>query len=203
MILKPKSTALNPRALVYRRFIGLEKSANLQTIYKTNDTTYGDLYWTFDNLTLEFTKLDSLILPSTSKIVNATIATFFQYQAYYFVYGGLGSWKQYSTLPQGFQALSATFNNIGKYQMNRYYYAGTFDFMIKGEIEGTTSQYIKGNIMPLNSFNIKYFNDDIDLKVDDLVVVDKHLYSIENPSAVQKRLPKAFTIHYATLNSIL
>ena len=87
--------------------------------------------------------------------------------------------------------------------MNRYYFSGSFDFMYKGSIEGTTVQYLKGNIIPLTAFNIKYFNDDINLSVDDLVVIDKQLYSVENPETVLKRSPKPFAIHYATLNSIL
>ena len=75
--------------------------------------------------------------------------------------------------------------------------------MIKGSIEGTTTQYLKGNIIPLTSLNIKFFNDDIKLSPDDLVVIGKRLYSVENPETVAKRQPKAFNVHFATLNSIL
>ena len=99
--------------------------------------------------------------------------------------------------------LSATFNNIAKYQTNKYYYVGSFDYMIKGSVGGTTTQYIKGNIIPLTSLNIKYFDDSINLAVDDLVVIDKKLYAVENPEIVKKMQPKAFNIYFATLNSIL
>jgi hypothetical protein len=99
--------------------------------------------------------------------------------------------------------LNATFNNIAKYQTNKYYYVGNFDFTIKGSIEGATARYIKGNIIPLKSLNIKYYEDNIDLSVDDLVVVDGHLYSVENPETSIKQQPKPFKIHFATLNSIL
>lgn len=75
--------------------------------------------------------------------------------------------------------------------------------MIKGSIEGTNAQFIPGNIIPLSSFNIKYFNDDIQLNQDDLVVIDKHLYSVENPETDIKYNPKPYKIHFATLNSIL
>ena len=101
------------------------------------------------------------------------------------------------------QFLSAKFGNIARYQTNKYYFVGSFDYMIRGSIEGTTTQHIKGNIMPLTSLNIKYFNDEIDLDVDDLVVIEDHLFSVENPETVQKRMPKAFKVHFATLNSIL
>ena len=108
-------------------------------------------------------------------------------------------WKPEEEIP----LLSATFNNIGKYQTNTYYYVGSFDYMIKGTISGTTTQFIKGNIIPLTSLNIKYFDDDIDLAPDDLVVIEGHLYSVENPETVLKQLPKPFKVHFATLNSIL
>lgn len=98
--------------------------------------------------------------------------------------------------------LSAKFNNIAKYQTNKYYYVGSFDYMIKGSIEGTTAQYIKGNIIPLKSLNIKY-SDDIELSPDDLVVIENRLYSVENPETVLKQQPKPYKIYFATLNNIL
>lgn len=99
--------------------------------------------------------------------------------------------------------LSAKFSNIGKYQTNKYYFAGSFDYMVKGQIEGSTTQFLKGNITPLTSLNIKHYNDSIELQPDDLVVIGKHLYSVENPETTYKQQPKPYAIHYVTLNSIL
>ena len=101
------------------------------------------------------------------------------------------------------ELLSAKFDNIGKYQTNKYYYYASFDFMIKGSIEGTTAQYIKGNIIPLTALNIKHFDDNINLSPDDLVVIENRLYSVENPETVLKQQPKPFKIYFATLNNIL
>ena len=101
------------------------------------------------------------------------------------------------------QVTDGRFNNMSKYQTNKYYYVGSFDFMIKGSIEGTTTQYIKGNITPLTAMNIKHYNDDIKLSVDDLVVVEGRLYSVENPETVYKQQPKRYNIYFATLNSVL
>ena len=98
--------------------------------------------------------------------------------------------------------MSAKFNNIGKYQTNKYYYVGSFDYMVKGSIEGTTSQYIKGNIIPLTSMNIKHFNDEINLNVDDLVVIGKKLFSVENPETTMKnatKTTKKFTLPHLML----
>jgi hypothetical protein len=201
MKLKPKSTTKNPKALVYKRFIGLEKSINYQSVYATED----GFYWTFDNLTLTFEKTDNSLIPPTSKIISiVSFRTFLQYQNTFFRYNDLKGWEIITDLSgENIVLLNATFNNIAKYQTNKYYYVGNFDFTIKGSIEGATAQYIKGNIIPLKSLNIKYYEDNIDLSVDDLVVVDGHLYSVENPETSIKQQPKPFKIHFATLNSIL
>ena len=201
MRLKPKSTTLNPKALLYKRFIGLEKSINLQTIYNT--VSDGN-FWTFDNLTLTFSQIQSSLIPQTSQIIQIQdFSSVLQYQGTYFRYTGL-AWETIADISSSnITLLSSSFNNIAKYQTNKYYFAGSFDFMQKGGIESTTSQYIKGNIIPLQSLNIKHFNDDIALTTDDLVVINGHLYSVENPETDHKHQPKDYSIYFATLNSIL
>ena len=199
MKMKPRSTVRNPRALLYRRFTRIEQAQNLEYIY---NTTEDNLFWTFNVEDLEFTQINSDLVPASAKITSVSSDTILQYQSHYFKYGN-GEWNMTDTLPNGTELLSATFNNIGKYQTNKYYFVGSFDYMIKGSIEGTTTQYIKGNIIPLTSMNIKYFEDNLKITVDDLVVIDKHLYSVENPETVQKRMPNVFNIYFATLNSIL
>lgn len=193
MKLKPKSTTKNPKALLYKRFIGLEKSFNLSIIYRTIDGKN----WGYDNETLKFFEIENEEIPETSRIVNVETSSRLKYQDKCYRYSGV--WALSNETP----TLNLTFNNIGKYQTNKYYYVGCFDFVIKGSIEGTTTQYIKGNIIPLTSLNIKYYDDDITVTVDDLVVVDGHLYSVENPETSIKQQPKPFKIHFATLNNIL
>lgn len=200
MKMKFKSTTCSPKGLLYKRFIGLEKSINLATVYKT---VTDNLFWTFDNETLTFSLVAQSNIPEVSKIVQIeNEVSILQYQSYYFKYTG-SEWQQIDTLESDITLLSATFNNIARYQTNKYYYYGSFDFMIKGSVEGTNTQYIKGNIMPLTSMNIKHFNDDIQLTQDDLVVVEGRLYSVENPEMDIKHQPKKYCIYFATLNSIL
>lgn len=208
MRLKPKSTTKNPRALLYKRFIGLEKSVNLNIVYNTTD----GLFWTFDNQTLEFTQVESSALGQGTTITrvnqfpesNNIQPTILNYQGTYFRYNiDLGWEKTTNVSDLGLTLLNASFNNVARYQTNKYYFAGSFDFVIKGSIEGTTAQYIKGNIIPLTSLNIKHYEDSIKLYPDDLVVVDGHLYSVENPETVIKQQPKPFKIYFATLNNIL
>lgn len=202
--MKFKSTTLNPKALLYKRFIALEQSFSTNTLYKTTD----NLFWAFNSESLTFLSVDVNLVPTGSNIVLISNTTYLQFKDTYFWYNidatNGNEWKSTTTLENnGITLLSASFNNIAKYQLNKYYYVGSFDYMIKGSIEGTTTQYIKGNIIPLTSLNIKYFNDDLKLNPDDLVVVDKHLFSVENVEDVIKRQPKKFAIHFATLNSIL
>lgn len=200
MRLKPKSTVRNPRALVYRRFTGLEKSINLQVVFLT---LIDNTYWTFDNQTLTFSKIDASLIPQGSQIKRIIeYQTILTYLGKYFRYTGL-QWEEIENVGENVTLLSATFNNIAKYQTNKYYYVGSFDYMIKGSVEGTTSQFIKGNIIPLTSINIKHFDDSINLNVDDLVVIEGKLFSVENPETTRKMQPKAFNIYFATLNSIL
>jgi len=201
MLLKPKSTVGNDMALLYKRFIGLENSNNLRVVYKTHSD---NLYWLINADLQIFNIIDAEnLLPTTIVKTIYDNITILQFQSIYFKYNGSDWVKTTNITGEGITLLSATFNNIAKYQMNKYYFAGSFDYVIKGSIEGTTTQYIKGNIMPLTALNIKHYNDSIKLAEDDLVVIDKHLYSVENPSITQKRLPRAFRIYFATLNSIL
>lgn len=200
MKMKFKSTTLSTRALLYKRFIGMEKSLNLTTIYKTISN---GLFWTFDYETLTFSELKIDNIPTSSKIVQIEdLKSILQYRSTYFRYNGV-EWQTITELGNNITLLSATFNNIARYQTNKYYYCGTFDFMVKGSVEGTNTQYVKGNIIPLTSLNIKHFDDNIQLTQDDLVVANGHLYSVENPETDIKHQPKDYKIYFATLNSLL
>ncbi len=198
MKLKPKSTVHNPLALVFRRFTVINESFTVENIYMT---VADNKYWVFDNQKLSFIEVDNAVISTSTKVTNVFNYNVLQYQKLYFKYNG-ASWESIEDI-SGLTLLSALYNNVGKYQTNKYYFSGSFDYMIKGSIEGTTSQYIKGNILPLTSLNIKYFDDDISLSVDDLVVIDGKLYSVEDPETTIKQQPKPFKIYFATLNSIL
>ena len=100
------------------------------------------------------------------------------------------------------ETLDAKFSDIARYQTNKYYLAGSFDYMIRGSINSTDTQPIKGNIMHLRSFEIKYFDDRINRDHDDLIVIDGHLYGVEDLAYDVKRSPKPYTVYFATLNNI-
>ena len=201
MKLKPKTTTLSPRALVYKRFTNIEKSFNDNVVYLVMS---GSSYWYFDYQALQFIKIESLQLPFKGKVfyIYPDDNPIFNYNGNLFQYNT--EKKQWEQLQSADVAtLDLLYNNIGKYQTNRYYYTGSFTYMMKTDEEGTTVQYVKGNITPLTTFSIKYFNDYINLSQDDLVVIEGRLYSVENPERVHKHMPKGYYVYYATLNSIL
>lgn len=147
-----------------------------------------------------------LTQPKNAKIINVeSHTTFMKYYDNYFKYSDQTGWST-ANGTEGYakySLISLGFSNIGKYQVNNYYFAGSFDWTKNGSESGTTGQYIKGNIMPLKSFNIKYFTDDLEICEDDLIVIEGKLYSVENTEITDIHTPKHFKIYFATLNSIL
>lgn len=216
MRLKPKTTVGKTRALLYKRFIGIEQAFHQldQTIvyyvqYRTDKGGIVTRSWYFDRISQQFIDVPSGVEPDQQ--IRLTVGAVYTSGQYYFVLhsrsvgqGVSYTWERSETLPDTAQTLRGIgFANVGKYQTNKYYFAGSFDFMVKGSMEGTTTQYIKGNITPLTSFNIVHYNDYVQLSPDDLVVIDGHLYSVENPDRTLKHQPKDYFIYHATLNSIL
>lgn len=198
MKLKPRNTVQNPRALLYKRFIGVENSNTVSTVYRTEDGKY----WLFNSENLSFVEVGSdTVVNSTIRSINNE-TSIVQYQGKYFRYIDF-AWEETTPSGSNLTLLSATFNNVAKYQTNKYFYVGSFDYIIKGSTEGSTTQYLKGNITPLNSFSIKHYDDDINLSVDDLVVIEGHLYAVENPETDHKHQPKDYKVHFATLIGIL
>lgn len=227
-MLKPKTSVRNPRALLYKRYTNIETSSTTDIVYRG---WYGD-YWIFDKETNFFVSVDPKALDGTTKFVdiptNGENLKFgniiFSYYDKTFTYKpGLENqdvkaedvWQinDYfydETTGQLLEDLvkSRSFTNlssssIAKYQLNKYIYSGSFDYMVRGDIDEVETQPIKGLITPLTTMQIRYFDDSIKLDHDDFVVIDGVLYAVESVSKTQKRVPKKYNIYYATLNSIL
>ena len=205
-LLKPKKTSFNARALVYRRITRLEKSRQSLIVFKCLMLNSSYTYYNFDNDLQEFVSIDISTLVGDYDLVVVTSSTaIYQSGTNYFYWNtSTEKWVKSTTLPVGYTTLQdAGFSNIGTYQTNAYIYAGAIDYMIKGEVAGTTTQPIKGTILPLQSMNIQYFDDYINIQDKDLVVIDGLLYKVESPDFTIKHFPRPYKIYYATLNSIL
>lgn len=198
MRLKPKNTVKNPLALIYKRFIGIETSNTTSTAYRTEDNKY----WLFNSEELSFIEVDASTVENSAIKQIANETSIVQYQGKYFRYINF-AWEETTPNGSNLMLLSATFNNVAKYQTNKYYFVGSFDYIIKGSVEESTTQYLKGNIAPLRSFNIKHYDDNANLTKDDLVVIEGHLYAVENPETDHKHQPKDYKVHFATLIGIL
>jgi len=196
MYLKPKNNTRQPKALLYRRFISLESSRNLKYLYQTDDSKY----WTFDYDELGFVEFTETVPAGTTvvEIISTTVLTYLDYYMYYTT-----EWVVTESLDTtGYSLLSVAYNNVGKYQTNKYYYMGNFGYMIKGDVVNVIGQRIKGLIVPMENFTIRTFSDSVKIKPDDLVVIGKKLYSIGDIGTSIKK-PANYKIYYATLNSIL
>ena len=211
MFLKPKKTNLNPNALVYRRITHLERSRNTLIVYKCIKNNGEYRYFIFDLVDGGFVEIDLSTLTSAPKemiVVTLTTQIFINGATYWYwnkiLESGEGKWVSTDTKPSTITTLANTgFSNTANYQTNEYIFVGSFSYTIKGEVIGALTQQLKGNIMPLTSLNIQYYNDYIDLRVDDLVVINNQLFSVENPNYDVKHMPKDFKIYSVTLNSVL
>lgn len=192
MFLKPKMTTQNPRALLYRQFIDIVSTMSLKCYYKT----YNGKYWLFDNENISFIEVN---YDNKGEVVKVYTEYVFKYLDKCFSYLPIDGWQEVDLTA----TLSLKFANIGKWQMNKYYYTCSFDYIKKGAIDDTLIQPIKGNMFPLQTVEIQYYNDFVHLKPSDLVVIGKHLFSVESVSIDEKKQPKDFRIYNARLNSIL
>lgn len=205
-ILKPKKTTFNPRALVYRRVTRIEEAHASSLVYSCTKANGTYAYYMFNATTANFDLIDVDTLTFNPSIIsvpdNSIVFTNGTY--YYRWNNSLNTWSRTNTLPSEYSTLlDAGFTNIGKYQMNRYVYVGAIDYIITGEVAGTMTQPIKGQLMHLTSMNIKYYDDFLQLEEEDMVVVDGRLYSVESPDYSIKHSPRPYKIYYATLNSVL
>lgn len=209
MRLKPKSSVKNPRALLYRRYTDIANATTTKAFYKT---TVDNKFWVFN-----ITGFIEVSAETVSSIIDKTIVevysevgnfTQLRYESVLWAYAKVLDTNKHEWVHGGIadnqhQPLSAQFGSIARYQLNKYYYVGSFDYMIRGSVEGSETQPISGLITPLTSFEIKTFDDTLQIDHDDLIVIDGHLYSVEALTAEVKRMPKPFVIHFATLNSVL
>lgn len=209
MILKPKTAIETIRAVVYKRFTDIERTFSTDpskiTLYKGDDNKY----FTFDKESCTF--LEYTETPTTETIVQVHGNGVYYgiiYRGIYFVYmntNGTYSWQIFSqsTIPTLTDTYEGKSNIIAQYGANKYYFAGTFDFMYRGGVESVDSQPLKGAIIDLTSLEIKYYDDNINLDHDDMVVVSGRLFQVESTSFAKKYAPKPIIVaRFVTLTSI-
>lgn len=201
MFTKPKSTTKLPLAMLYKRYVAIESAFGKNFVYYVVDNLKRK-YFIFDSVNEDFIEIRE-DEKGTAQEVQILHNRAFSYNDKYYKYNvATKKIEKIDNSDSFYVGIIKDSPNIGKYQLNKYYYASSFQFTINGDIEESVIQSIKGLMSPLTSLTIKTYSD-IDIKVDDLVVINKRLYHIESVSKTVKRMPKAFVITTLIINSIL
>lgn len=203
MLLKPRATVLNQKAVLYRRYTDIEKAYTVRTIYITTDGKK----WMFDAVETSMVEYDGTATPA--KTVTLYYADFLKYtkmtgESVYISYD-VDKWIVSDT-PFGsdpYVVGNAEWSDVGKYQKNNYFRVGAFDYVVTGVTDNDTTQSIRGAILPLQTLTIKYFCDDLTLRRDDLVELGGRLYAVESTSERKVYQPRPYRVYFATINSIL
>ena len=112
MRLKPRNTLKGNIALLYKKFISIEKSFGIDTLY---NTTEDGLFWLFDSTELKFIKADPEVVDEKTNIISVTSSKVFQYGDKYFKYDISSGWVEIGEVDSQIQTLErAGFNNIAK-----------------------------------------------------------------------------------------
>lgn len=65
-------------------------------------------------------------------------------------------------------------------ELNKYFYHSTFNYMPIDDVNDNTTQYVKGAIMREETRSIKWEIDNVPLEPNDIVVIDKKAYLVED-----------------------
>jgi hypothetical protein len=191
MKLKFKNTTLSPRAIVYKRYTDIQKAYSLNVVYKTIDGKF----WVF-NADIETFEPSEFVGATVVEVGENTVLGYNSKRFSYNTVNGWGNTTNSSTL-------SAKYGNIGSYQLNQYFLHGTFSYIKKSSEDETITRVMKGAFSPLYSLDIQYYDDYINLSIDDLIILDNRLFKIESLASDHKHQPKDFIIYSATITSIL
>lgn len=204
MILKPKKNECNEPAIWFKRTTVGENATTIEAynVYKTSDGKY----WAFDankEKFVEWNKDDNYgaIIDFTGgslsyiTIRKSIVCNYNKKWEYQTVYG------LRSLLAEFYPSIQANVMKSYSYTKNSYFNQGPFSWTMKGSIDNFTAQPIKGLMTNAKSLQIRT-DDDIDIMQEDLVVLNKRLYSVESIEISIKKQPRPLEIRYLTLNSI-
>ena len=200
MFLKPKHTYLDKPALHYKKVIDIAKYLNTTYYYYYEKYVEGVLtgfYYIFDRETQMFIKVDSC---SGSRIDIIPTIMVYGYDNKYFGYDPDNEWIVLDYTPNNFIEIYS--DKEYRNQKNIYVKDRFFDYTIISDVNENEEQIIKGLITPTKSFDIKYYDDDLKLRDDDIVQIDNELFFVSETSYKQLRLPKAHKTYFCTLTKL-
>lgn len=195
MYYKPKHTYGDAPALHYKKIIDLAKYNNTQVYFNAFDSEY----YIYDKETTRgFVKLDEQ--PNGQAIMVSSMNTYCFGDKYYFYDDD--NWNTLSEEDIFGNVISITDSNTYKGQKNRYIKDREFDYTIISDINESEQQIHKGLISSMKSFDIRYTDDDINLKDEDIVQIENELFFVSECSYKVIRLPKPYKTYFCTLTRI-
>lgn len=200
MSLKPKSTHLNPPAILYKRYLDIStyfdaSYSDKNILYMTSDT----LYWFYDksiNNFVEYTQQETHSINAVS--ITSTTGVYIEGVGI-FLYSN-GEWELTDTTPN--LLYKGNSQTIYKGQKSVFQRKDYFDYTIISDINIGEEQAIKGLITDLESFDIKFSYDDLKIDNEDIVQIDNKLYMVSDLKYKILRLPKPLKYYYCTLTKL-
>lgn len=200
MILKPKHTHLNPPALLYKRYLDITTYFNSSysdknILYMTSDT----ICWFYDKSINNFVQYTQQETHSINAVnISSTTGVYIEGVGI-FLYSD-GEWTLTDTTPN--LLYKGNSQTIFKGQKSVFYRKDYFDYVVITDVNVGEEQAIKGLITDLETFDIKFSNDELKIDNDDIVQIDDKLYIVSDLSYKILRLPKPIKYYYCTLTKL-
>lgn len=196
MFYKPKHTYLDQPALHYKKVIDIALYTNTKTYYYYGSLV-NRLYYTFDIEAETFKEVDAC---SGEGIEIIPVLYVYRFGNKYFGYNLDHEWFVLDYSVDNFIEIYA--DKQYRNQKNAYVKDRFFDYVRISDVNESEEQIIKGLITPTKSFDIKYYDDDIKLRDDDIVQIGNELYFVSETSYKEIRLPKAHKTYFCTLTRL-
>ena len=200
MFLKPKHTYLDQPALHYKKIIDIAEYFNSNPhFYFPNGDSYKN--YVFDKTTETFIDADTDWLAGYGILIDGTAT--YRYNNKYFKYDTTNLIWTTITQNQATETILTVYNNnMYKGQKNRYIKNRYFDYTIVSDINENQEQIGKGLISDNKSFDIKYTDDEINIKDDDIIQIENEIFIVSESQYKVIRLPKPYKTYFCTLTRL-
>ena len=203
MFLKPKTTFLDAKALRYKRIIDIGVSYNTKVYYYYDDpNTSNEYVYVFDRDKQDFVQIEDAHIQSDYEI-SLSSTDYYTFGDYMFNYD-ITQFK-WTKSPIDSSVVSINIQNADnrrERQMTRYIKDREFDYTIVSDVNDSEEQIIKGLITERETFDIRYSDDDLNLRDSDIVQIENGLYKVSDINTKILRLPKKLKYYFCTLTKL-
>ena len=203
MFLKPKTTFLDAKAIRYKRIIDIGVSYNTKVYYYYDDpNTLNEYVYVFDRDKQDFVQIEDAHIQSDYEI-SLSSTDYYTFGDYMFNYD-ITQFK-WTKSPIDSSVVSINIQNADnrrERQMTRYIKDREFDYTIVSDVNDSEEQIIKGLITERETFDIRYSDDDLNLRDSDIVQIENGLYKVSDINTKILRLPKKLKYYFCTLTKL-